>query len=267
MIKIRIKKSGITEAYEQLNKIQKDNLWFITRNEDITGDMGFDFELRDEEDFEELVKNIPPLKTTKLVKYITGASYGKVFKLANDHILKLFTDAVDVDDDMRWYRASYKALHSGEAKKTTLPVYGVGTFSYMNKDINWVEMAEVYPYDIWAKEHGRDSILIAQQFYFIRDFAKLSKSRESMDLLEWLEQMEKNTSVESHRFTLNTMIPTMRGDEEVAEGMTRREIRNALNAIQDMRENGFKFSDVVTRNIGVLKQSDPADPTFIIFDK
>lgn len=260
-----------------LNKIQQHNLQFLLNSEypndgygaesvlgnfaadmqnqefERTGDMElFDRDGPDEQSIaRELVQFVKPLSRAKITKAITGSSFGKIFKLSNDHILKIFLGGVDADSDIAWFKKSYDMLHRGKGKKTTLPVYdwewGSNKLpSHPDHQVGYVEMAEVIPLDKFLKNTGRgdpDGVIsqakaIFKQIYYIDGIKDYN---------------EITDRIEQH-------IP----DEEAIEPMTLDELYAMIQAFYDMVKMGFKLSDVAARNMGVLRQ-DP--DTIVIFDR
>jgi hypothetical protein len=260
MLKVRI----LNEAQKPLSKIQDHNLKFISNNGKITADLA-DLDLVDEGDFEALVRNVPVLGKNKLVKYVTGRSFGKIFKLDNDHVFKLFSESLDPDEDYSWYRDSLKKLHRGTAKRTSLPVYDVGTWSGISKKIYWVEMAEVMPYDLWVESTGRDQYKLYDQFAVVRDFYEETHSSIVLDFAKWAGNM-RNSGTYRKADAVEELYRMLLGKENDAV-MTKREIAGILEALQDLARAGWSMADLYPRNIGVLKQSNPSKPIFIIFDK
>jgi hypothetical protein len=264
MLKIHI----LREAVEQkLNPIQQHNLNFLLNTRGVEAAVN-DLDIYDQPDYIALVKNIPVLSKHRLVKFMTGRSFGKIFKLDNDHIFKMFSESLDPDEDHAWYKDSLKKLHKGTAKKTTLPVYDAGAWSGISKKIYWVEMAEVMPYDLWVKSTGRtqdefDSKLLSQ-FGAIKRFYFDTHSSVLLDFAKWAGEARQDgdrigdAAEELYRMLL--------GKENEAL-ITKNEIQGILEALQDLDAAGWSMADVLPRNIGVLKQSNPSKPTFIIFDK
>jgi hypothetical protein len=285
MIKVKIKSCRIREntgkAPQKLNRIAQANLDFLLNNEfpvsrpgdkqgiadNFVEDMlnqefertgNFDIYDNDEnipkeqDVMRELVQSIAPLSTNKIVKAITGKSYGKIFKLDNDHILKIFLGGVDVDSDMAWFKKCYEDLHSGKAKQTTLPVYAFNygnlLSSYPDYKIGYVEMAEVEPLDSFMKSTGRgdaDNVLMQLKALF------------ELALGEGIKDVK----------SLKAYVSELVADSSQIEPLTKNEVYGILYAFLDMVKMGFKLSDVAPRNLGVLKQSNPSNPKIIIFDR
>jgi len=260
MLKVRI----LRESKKPLTNIQDHNLSFILKNGKVTADLS-DLDLVDMGDFEELVRNVPVLGKNKLVKYITGRSFGKIFKLDNDHVFKLFSDSLDPDEDFAWYQNSLKKLHRGWAKKTTLPVYDTGKWKWNGRDIFWVEMAEVMPFDSWIELTGRDQYKLYDQFSVVRDFYEETHSSVLLDFAKWAGNM-RNSGTYQKADSAEELYRMLLGKENDAV-MTKKEISGILEAMHDLELAGWSMEDLYPRNIGVLKQSRPDNPTFIIFDK
>lgn len=260
MLKIRI----LRETVEQkLNPIQQHNLNFLLNTRGVEAAVN-DLDIYDQPDYIALVKNIPVLSKHKLVKFMTGRSFGKIFKLDNDHIFKMFSESVDPHEDFAWYRDSLKKLHKGTAKKTTLPVYDTGVWKGISKKIYWVEMAEVMPYDKWVEWTGRspDISKLYNEFQSIKYFYELNNSTVLLDYAKYLKKESQYRAEDD----LEEVYRMLLGKENTAI-MTKTEIQAVLETMKDLTNAGWNMEDVVPRNIGVLKQSNPSKPTFIIFDK
>lgn len=205
---------------------------------------------------QELVQNVAPLSRNKITKAITGASFGKIFKLNNDHILKIFLGGVDVESDMKWFNKCYKQLHSGKAKRTTLPVYDFEWGSdapmlpsFPNYKIGYVEMAEVEPLDTFLERTGRGEgdTIVSQAKALFKQAYYVEGKRDLKSIQEYVFQFAP--------------------EKEQLQPLTQNEVSRMIEAFYDMIKMGFNLSDVAPRNMGVLKQSNPSDPTIIIFDR
>lgn len=259
MLKIRILK----EAKETpLNQIQQHNLNFLMNNSEVAADLG-ELDIYDAEDFVKLVKAIPALGSAKLVKYITGASFGKVFKLDNDHIFKMFSDSIGPDEDYEWYRSASLVLHRGWAKNTTLPVYETGVKKIVGKKVYWVEMAELIPLDKWLEQTSRSDAIHTELSVLI-DYAKAETSTKMLDFGKWLFGEIKRNSM---RFPdiKKQMYAKLLGKESEAQ-LTGAEMMAMIRAIKEILDSGLKLRDILPRNIGYVRQSRPDKPVFVIFD-
>lgn len=313
MMKIKISKKRIIESDKQnkqkadLNQIQKSNLNFLLLSkfeigigskedpiaEDIISsliDAEFErtgnFDIYDNPPatltaprvMEELVKKVKPLADSKIVKAITGRSYGKIFKLQNDHILKIFFGGIDVQEDMEWYKKCYDALHSGGGKLTTLPVYDYGEIKLSKLPdafVAYVEMAEVEPLDDYLKNTGRrgtddspgSDIVSKLQSYFIEAYYR--------ENIKNIKDIKKFVHKRINSFDTPSLYGKKDDDGDEGPGydggiyrpLTDEEANNIVDAFYDMVKLGFDLSDVAPRNMGVLKQSRPSNPKIVIFDR
>lgn len=315
MIKIKINRKKISEAEKknpqrvELNGTQKSNLNFLLLSkfeigvgpkedpiaDDIISSL-IDAEFERTGDFdiydnppatltapkvlEEFVKQIKPLSNFKISKAITGRSYGKIFKLDNGHILKIFFGGVDIKEDMAWYKKCHDLLHSGGAKLTTLPVYDYGEVKLKQMPdafVGYVEMAEVEPLDDYLKNTGRpdingfggsDIVSKLQRFFieahFRKGFNDIDKIKNHI-----YRQLKLDNSFVSRLY------PERDSDSDEGPNfaggyyrpLTDEEGDNIVEAFYDMVKLGFQLSDVAPRNMGVLKQSSPSNPKIVIFDR
>ena len=243
-----------------------------------------DFDILDSDEVEHqaladsLINGVPSLKKWKITSAITGASFGKIFKLNNNHILKLFVGGVNPVEDVEWYKKCYNLLHSGGAKATTLPVYEYGQLKINNKFPIWyVEMAEVEPLDKFLKLTGRavggddgdsEGINVVGK---LKAYFEQAYNRNITDLEGIKEYVAKQFRI----FDTPGLYP--KADDDSEEGfdyggemyrpLTEAEAFAILEAFVDMIKMGFKLSDVAPRNLGVLKQSSPSNPKIVIFDR
>ena len=261
MLKVRI----LGEIKTQLTPIQKHNANFLMNTPGIEASMN-ELDVYDQEDYYDLVKGIRVLSQFKITKFITGESYGKVFKLNNDHVFKMFVDSVNPKEDMAWYKKCYDSLHSGEAKPTTLPVHDYGVWQedvkrFIGLKIYWVEMAEVMPVEKWIVHTGRDRgeniLRFNREFEDIVNWYELRRTTNLMAFAKWLKPRKNDTS--------EALFNKLLGRESKGV-LTKKEIIGLLTALEDLTSAGFKMKDIFPRNIGVLKQSRPDKPIFIIFD-
>lgn len=300
MIKIKIK-NCIREGKDSqidsgLNRVQKYNLNFLLQKEyehsnrgagdtivdnfiedmasqdfDRTGDFDIydklDSEVNPVDIMRVLVEQSPSLKSSKISQAITGDSYGKIFKLNNQHILKIFLGGVNVEKDLEWYEKCYEVTQTGK-KTSLLPVYEKPIkIDLPGYDVWCVEIAEVNPLDKWMKRTGRgDATTIVKQtealfnlFYVeqgIRDFDQLVSAfinfifpgKEKAFHTEYEEKLEVD---------IEKIIKTLKP-------LSRKEVVALIKVFFDMVELGFELSDVAPRNMGVLEQ-DPE--TIVIFDR
>lgn len=301
MIKIKISNKKLIEGEDSkidsgLNANQKYNLNFLLQNNYVNSNRGpgdsivdnfiedmanqdfertGDFDIYDKLDSEVnpvdimrvLVEQSPSLKSSKISEAITGDSYGKIFKLKNQHILKIFLGGVNVKKDLEWYEKCYEATQTGE-RTSLLPVYEKPIkINLPGYDVWCVEIAEVNPLDKWMKRTGRgDASTIVKQtealfnlFYVqqgIRDFDELVDNFINFIFpgkkQAFHTEYDDNLAVDTDHI-IKTLKP-----------LSRKEVIALLKVFFDMLESGFELSDVAPRNMGVLQQ-DP--DTIVIFDR
>jgi hypothetical protein len=222
---------------------------------------------------EELVAVIKPLQTNKIVKAITGRSYGKIFKLDNGHILKIYHGGLNTEEDMKWYKKCHELMHGGGAKQTTLPVFAYGEPklpSFPEFYIGYAEIAEVTPFDKFLEKTGRDDqdgILVVEKLK--HHFLEMYHSKGVKDLNKIKEYVKQKFESE------HWMHPKKDDDRdtgydyvgEAYRPLTEEEAYAILEAFYDMMKLGIPLSDVYPRNMGLLQQSSPSNPKIVIFDR
>lgn len=302
------KSEGVNEEQNAapLNKIQQHNLNILLQSEysskdkyssnsiadnfvedmvhqefERTGDMDiYDSDGPDEATvMQELVQNVPALSKNKIIKPITGASFGKIFKMSDDHILKIFLGGVDVEDDIKWFNECYDRLHSGKATKTTLPVYSKPEWkagllpSYPDIKVGYVEMAEFIPLDAYMKRTGRseaDTVVsqtrnLFEMFYLEKGMRKLEQIISSfINMITPGKQEAFLADLSKDKSLYAKYADDIEEIGNVIKPFSRKEIISLITVFYDMLEMGFKLSDIAPRNMAVLKE-DPE--TIIIFDR
>lgn len=204
-----------------------------------------------------LVNGCAPLKNNKITKAITGASYGKIFKLSNDHVLKLFSDSLNPEEDMEWYKQSHDKLFAGTANKNTLPVYDFGAVDPGDGvDIYFVEMAEVVPLDKWKSSGAHEGVSKLFEIY------RIMKQESEKDKLK----LKKEDAIKYTLFIMDrNAIST--------SPFTKLEAEAILGAFWEMEQSGRQLRDIAPRNMGILKQDVGyteemnKKPTIVIFDR
>lgn len=213
-----------------------------------------------EDNVYELIDNIRVLKNFKILKPITGKSFGKVFKMSNDRMLKLFTDSLNVKEDMKWYEDCYEKLFSGTANMNTLPVFDFGSYSpsYGGSEIFYVEMAELMPLDKWIPhtKRGNENDARLGLSPLISFYDEMRREQRRNKILN----MSKEEAIQMTLF----MIAHARRD---FKPFTQKEAEAILGAFWEAENAGWQLKDTAARNMGVVKQMDPADPVVVIFDR
>ena len=311
MIKIKLKKlREEKDAGEQkLNSIQKHNLNILLNDNYTAGhgakrgqylniadnfldDLGSQhyertgnpdvlnnvYALNTREFMTKVVQGVPSLSSSKITNAITGDSYGKIFKLDNEHILKLFLGGVNVKSDMKWYNKCYKNMfRASKGKPTMLPVYGEpGKLTIGSYFVWYVEMAEVIPFDKFAERTGRfedpDGIISQTKALFL----ELYDVRGIRNFDELVKEFISFIFPGKHAAFHHSFKPDEEGEDEeklaidveeiikTLNPLSRKEVVALLRVFFDMRSMGIKLSDVASRNMGVLAQ-DPE--TIVIFDR
>jgi len=83
---------------------------------------------------EEIVSKLPPLKNNKIKSIAGSGTKGIVFNLDNSHVLKLYIGGyLKGEKEQDFYQRSKDRTFSGEADRTTLPIYDSGEviFNYV----------------------------------------------------------------------------------------------------------------------------------------
>lgn len=260
MLKIRILKESKETG---LNPVQQHNLNFLLNNSQASTDLG-DLDIYDKDDFINLVKKIAILGKVKIASYITGRSYGKLFKLANGWILKMFSDAVEPEEDIDWYRQSLEKLFSGKATSESLPIFDSGESKVVGKTIYWGVMPEFVPLDKWLEQTGRDPLYATSEIDVLSHFYEDKHSADLLDFQKWLKKEMKGSSF---RFQTKSLMFDKIIGEESDSTLTKEEMAAFLKALDELVVgSGSSPKDVYTRNIGKTQQSRPDKPVFVIFD-
>jgi len=100
----------------------------------------------------EVVKQIPLLRTNKIVSKLGDGLYGKAFQLDNGHVLKTFFVAGCWQDDLRRYIKFGGRTYSKEiGSEQDLPVFDFGKVKVDtdNKPLYFVELARIIPLENW----------------------------------------------------------------------------------------------------------------------
>lgn len=206
-----------------------------------------------------LISNVSCLKNFKIEKPITGRSFGKVFKMSNGHMLKLFSDSLNVKEDMEWYEENYEKAFSGTANKNTLPIYDFGSFDPGDgAEIYYVEMAEVMPLDKWIVHTKRGSEEQAR-----RGLSPIISFYGEMRYEQRRNKIIDMTKEEAIAMTLTMMFHANRSFEP----FTYNEAEAIIGAFWELEKTGRQLRDTAARNMGIMRESDPSNPTVIIFDK
>jgi len=179
--------------------------------------------------------------------------------MSNGHMLKIFSDSLNVQDDLEWYKEAYDKAFEGSANLNTLPIYDFGSFDPGDgADIHFVEMAEVMPLDKWIiytkrgnESDARDGLSPLISFY--DEMRREARKNKVLD-------MTKEDAVQMTLF----MLAHARSNYEP---FTRQEAEAILGAFWEAEQSGWSLQDTAVRNMGVTKQSDPNNPVVIIFDR
>lgn len=258
-----------------LNPVQKSNYQFIMKRPNAITAMASLISYRaNEKEFQhqvlDLIKKIPQLTNFKLIKLVAYKSYGKVFKLSNRHILKIFAESRDEEDDMEWYKRSYNELHTGKANVRTLPVtdfaeieLDTGSKTWRNHPIYYVELAELIPLKKWIENTGRNTQYLDENFDFLVDAFIAYGVRTLKELVKYLNTLKQQNLAD--QLVSDLLVSYTKGGLVGITVFTKAEVIAIFKALGEI----FKFSnldDVYIRNIGLLPTSRPDKPVFVVFD-
>lgn len=100
------------------------------------------------------IEQIPPLKYSKIIKFLGSGCFGVVYLLDNDHVLKLFyNDNSDYGStDLQWYEKLQNKQFGGRSDVNSPMIYDYGK---INSDLKYVEMSKVIPLEDWLEMTGR----------------------------------------------------------------------------------------------------------------
>lgn len=122
----------------ETSSIVSHNIQFLKDNMDkILRDSEFDADLQtalQKTEPEQIVSKLAPLQNNKIINIAGSGTKGIVFNLDNSHVLKLYIGGYlkgQKEDD--FYKKSKDMAFSGEATRSTLPIYDSGKviFNYM----------------------------------------------------------------------------------------------------------------------------------------
>jgi hypothetical protein len=258
--KLRTSKNNLTP-------IQQSNLDFLNN---LINDAKAKKELQDlgiyfKDHLVDFVKNIKILSRAKLIEYITGRNFGKVFKLDNGRVLKMFSKSLDAKEDISWYSKSLRGLFKGHATPQSLPIFDYGSPVVGGLTIYWGEMAEIIPLDKWVKQTGR-GMLSQNELELLMRFYNEENSTRIIDFGNWLSKRKKAQEYDAYAKNTEQMLAKLTGRESTAK-LTIPEMTAFLEAYHNLlAKDGNEPNDIFSRNVGKLPQSKPDKPIFIIFD-
>lgn len=198
---------------------------------------------------EEYVKNIPILTTNKIVRPIKVGSIGFVYQLDNDYVIKLSIGGeFQAISDKEWYKKVLDAAHSGKSSKLSPHVLDYGTFD----KITWVVMNFLIVLPEYFVNTGRKNFTIDNGY-------EGNGLEGAVSEIEWLISGEPTPARE-----------IARGLKEKGyigpNALTIKEFASLYKTIKHGVKNHLT-GDLHPYNIGVMPQSTPENPVFVIFDK
>jgi len=295
MIKIKIKSRSLSE--QQTGNNAEYNIQYMLKNkwppgedfgensniaDSIYEEEGYDDEELEEELLPTLISNMPPLKNNRIVKAITGKSFGKILKLSNGHILKIFKDGINPEDDYQWYKESHDKMFMGSADLNTLPIFDVGKADRGDFiEIYFAEMAELVPLGDWIDSTKRGLGKGASAKDSFQFNLKLENAVDAIagayKMVQSDYENERNeTGRKPDRPNPTELTPEQYADAalEIAnrkkfvyEPFTPNEFKAIVVAALKMERSGRALSDFSARNLAIMPRRDESNPIVIIFDK
>jgi len=231
MIKIKFKKK-INESEEE-NPILVSNVDFVLENDEAYAALE-DLDLNTD-DIMELIAAIPVLNKVKISEFISGHSFGKIFKLEDGRVIKLFSSSRNVQDDLKWYEQSGREI---------------GKWGYEGRDpVYWVVMPFYVPYDQYLTASNRDLSQAEKEFKLLINFFIEKKSTSAEEFLRWVQtnKINKPTNIKME------------------------EIKPILKSVQKVYKFNQDLEDVNVRNIGLTTNDsgevDQRNLNFVVFDR
>ena len=210
--------------------------------------------------------------------------FGQAYELENGMVLKLYTrEAGTPGSDAKWYESQMENLHSGKGSIRNLYVFDVGKIdiSYLRKtfNISYALMPKLQPLPDFIQRtrgelkktplHMKTSIIPTNNKEFIID----------QQLFKFLNLMLGNKNPSKDEFIKAAKLSKINVPESIRpyQEYLQEEIDSGgftVNEILSLRKTFISFFktkpgtiDIHKGNIGLLPNSDPANPVFVIFDK
>lgn len=235
---------GDTEEYDILKQRQRTKTKNILKYFNLTL-----------EDAVELVIKCPILEKP-IVKLITAGTKGFIYLLDNDHILKLYQEDYTGGSDMYWYKSTKARLFSSNGNITDLPIYDEGEIKLNSGEIvNYVEMGRVIPVSDFMEMTRRSAEEAEADYEICKAVISTIESLYGSRFIKFTTK--KFVDVFKH-FIQKKDITT--------NSLTRTEFISLAKTIFLFAKSGNFLGDTHVGNIGVLPQSSPANPVFVIFD-
>ena len=253
---------------------------------------------------QDIVSKIDALQSYKITSFAGGGSFALTFILSNDHALKLYFGGVQ--DDAKTYDSYNAVAFSSKGVQSLPMIYARGsvpvkitprnktTLSYLsnNGELHWVEMNRIVPFDKWMgftrKASGREIADALDHFWnmtnALENLNKLYNVRKLTDIKriakkeyfvppaergtpEFTKQLVATQNAQEFQMHYQIVFQN-RADQsdKVARLLTEKEITAIMNMIFQMVKRGHHIYDFHAGNFGILPQSDPSDPVFVMYD-
>jgi hypothetical protein len=207
------------------------------------------------QDAVELVKKCPVL-SKPIQELLTAGTKGFIYLLDNGHILKLYQDDYSGGGDMYWYKGTKARMFSSAGNITDLPIYDEGEIKLdAGEQVNYVEMARVIPLSDFMEETRRSADDAESDYELCKDMMIEIEQKYSKKF--FLFSQEKIASIFKDFMQKKKMYPS---------ALTKNEFVSLAKTIYLFIKTGNYLHDSHVGNIGILPQSNPSNPVFVIFD-
>jgi hypothetical protein len=247
----------IQKEFSSLNPTQQNNFYKLLEDVpkyDIDGISSkgtveilsfFGIELGDVID---IVKSCPSIENTNIESPLMAGTQGLTFNLENDHVLKLFVGGYQ--DDLKWYSGLKNKMYGSDGSVHSLPIYDSGKTKAADKygaSVKFAEMAKLIPFGSFVEDTGRSK----------------SKANAALTNIEYL--MYQIANLDPGQALLKAKRIRKRKELAFPE-LTKQEFINIVKMFYFFMHSGHMINDSHTGNIGILPQSSPTNPTFVVFD-
>jgi hypothetical protein len=201
------------------------------------------------EDLLDLIKSCPPLENNKIESPLFAGTQGMIYNLDNDHVLKLFVGGYQ--DDLGWYSKLNTKMYGSDANVHDLAVYDSGKtkVSSGGVSVKYAEMSKLIPFGSFIEETGRSkskaNAALTNIEYMMYDVAAAKDVEQALEIAKRFRKKRNDLSFDA---------------------LTKREFLNIVKMYYFFMRAGHTINDSHSGNIGILPQSNPANPTFVVFD-
>lgn len=252
-------------AYDSLTDVQKENFHILiayTEEYDILKQRqgskrksilnNFNLSL---EDAIEFIQKCPVLKKP-IDRIVTAGTMGFIYLLDNGHILKLFQDDYAGGNDLNWYQTTKTRMFTSKGNITDLPIYDEGQINLDGGEyVKYVEMARVTPLSDFIEFTKRSPEEAENDYELCKAVVGEIEGIYGSKFIKM--DVKKVADIFKHYIQKKQILPS---------ALTMQEYVNLAKTIFLFAKSGNALHDSHVGNIGVLPQSNPSNPIFVIFD-